>query len=477
MIGALKPYPEYKESGLPWLGRIPKHWRVLRGKSLFRPTDIRSLTGQEELLTVSSKHGVIPRRTTTVTMFQAASYVGYKLCWPEDLVINSLWAWARGLGVSRYHGIVSSAYGVYRLKGNLTSAGFIDYLVRSEPFQWELQVRSKGIWISRLQLTDEEFLRAPFPIPPPEEQSAAVSFLDWANGRLERAIRVKRELIALLNEQKQAIIHRAVTRGLDPDVPMKPSGVPGLGEIPRDWEARRLRTLVRRVDQGVSPQAEAYLAEGDSWGVLKAGCVNRGVFREKEHKRLASGFPIDPKIVVRLGDILISRACGSPSLVGSAGKVESLSYRLILSDKTFRPVFKDFVDIDFCVFAMNSRYYRAQVEQAISGAEGLANNLPLSSLRGFHFAIPPVVEARRISAWLRRELGQCSAAVARLEHETELLRDYRTRLVSDVVTGKLDVRGAEVPSDEIIEDTGPLLDAEEVESDEAELVEEAANAD
>jgi type I restriction enzyme S subunit len=205
-------------------------------------------------------------------------------------------------------------------------------------------------------------------------------------------------VIALLNEQKQAIIHQAVTRGLDPNVPLKRSGIPWLGEIPQHWEVRRLRTIVQRIEQGESPLAVGFLAEGDSWGVLKSGCVNRGVFRETEHKQLAKGYEIDEAIVVKVGDVLISRACGSPSLVGSVGKVESLKYRLILSDKTFRAVFRDLVDVDFMVFAMNSRYYRDQVELAISGAEGMANNLPLSSLRDFVFAIPPRMEAGAIAA-------------------------------------------------------------------------------
>ena len=100
-------------------------------------------------------------------MFKAESYSGCKLCWPGDLVINSLWAWVGELGVSRYHGIVSSAYGVYRLLPKFKEySQLIHFLVRSVPFQWELQVRSKGIWLSRLQLTDTSFLGAPFPSPP-----------------------------------------------------------------------------------------------------------------------------------------------------------------------------------------------------------------------------------------------------------------------------------------------------------------------
>ena len=226
-------------------------------------------------------------------------------------------------------------------------------------------------------------------------------------------------------------------------MPLKDSGVPWLGEIPEHWEIKRLRSLVYRIDQGVSPMAVGFLAEGDSWGVLKSGCVNRGVFRETEHKRLARGFVIDPSIVVAVGDVLISRACGSPSLVGSVGKVKALQYRLILSDKTFRAHFRDSVDVDFMVFAMNSRHYRQQVEQEISGAEGMANNLPLSSLRDICFAVPPsYAEAGQIAKRLESETSNIEAATSRLEREITLVHEYRTRLIADVVTGKLDVREA-----------------------------------
>ncbi|MDP3454271.1 hypothetical protein [Methyloversatilis sp.] len=237
MIADLKPYAEYKESGLLWLGQVPGHWVTKRGKSYLATIDERSKTGREELLTVSSARGVVPRSSANVTMFKAESYAGHKLCWPGDLVINILWAWGGGLGVSQHHGIISTAYSVYRSRPSAQiNPRFLHELVRSSAIHWELQVRSKGVWISRLQLTDTAFLDAPIPLPPPDEQVAIVRFLDWANGRLERAIRGKRKVIALLNEQKQAIIHRAVTRGLDPSVPLKPSGIPWLGDIPEHWE-------------------------------------------------------------------------------------------------------------------------------------------------------------------------------------------------------------------------------------------------
>ena len=221
-LAGLCPYPAYKPSGVDWLGDVPEHWDVRRGKALLCPVDIRSKAGDEELLTVSAQRGVVPRKSANVTMFKAESYVGYKLRWPGDLVINSLWAWAHGLGVSQHHGIVSSAYGIYRPLPKVHDR-FIHLLTRSVPFQWELQVRSKGIWVSRLQLTDEEFLRAPFPLPPIPEQAAIVRYLDYVDRRIRRYVSAKRKLIALLGEEKQAIVNQAVTRGLDPNVSLKSS--------------------------------------------------------------------------------------------------------------------------------------------------------------------------------------------------------------------------------------------------------------
>lgn len=285
--------------------------------------------------------------------------------------------------------------------------------------------------------------------PPLPEQAAIVRYLNYVDRRVRRLVRAKRNLIALLTEQKQAIIHRAVTRGLDPDVPLKDSGVEWLGKVPAHWEVVRVRRLIEHIDQGVSPQAEAFLADDGWWGVLKSGCVNGGVFREQQHKRLPSDFQVDENLAVSVGDVLISRACGSPRFVGSVGRVRDLNYKLILSDKTFRPVFKEPDLVDFIVLAMNSRYFRIQVELAISGAEGLANNLPLSALKALWLALPPTGETVEIADSLDAELRNIDATIEKTEHKVKLLNEYRTRLIADVVTGKLDVREAAAALPEI----------------------------
>ena len=209
-------YPAYKPSNIAWLDRVPSHWQIVRGKYLWACVDVRSATGEEELLTVSSERGVLPRSTTSVTMFKAASYVGHKLCWPGDLVVNSLWAWAGGLGVSDYHGIVSTAYGVYRLHSSCQqNIEFLHELLRSRPFEHELRMRSKGIWTSRLQLTDTAFLESSIALPPLAEQMAIFEYLTTTTSKIDTALANTRREIELLQEYRTRVIADVVTGKVD----------------------------------------------------------------------------------------------------------------------------------------------------------------------------------------------------------------------------------------------------------------------
>lgn len=469
MIADLKPYAEYKESGLPWLGKVPVHWEVKRAKSIFQRVDIRSKTGQEELLTVSSARGIVPRKTANVTMFKAESYLGYKLCWPGDLVINSLWAWAGGLGVSKHHGIISSAYGVYRIREDAPMLpAFIHEVARSSSFNWELKVRSKGVWISRLQLTDISFLDAPMHIPPVFEQDAIVRFLDWANGRLERAIRAKRKVIALLNEQKQAIIHRAVTRGLDPSVPLKASGIPWLGDIPLHWEMPLFGRLLRGVEQGWSPVgAEGEIAL-DQWTVLTLSSVRRGTFNPSEIKPVSRKATIPSGIEIHDGDILLTRS-NTRDRVGDVCIVRNARNRTILCDLIYRLRVRDSEIVpEFLVYQLLSRVGRAQIEQDARGSSGTMPKISQRHIKSWRILLPPTNEQMDIVHRIDADCAPILTAISRLEREIDLLREYRTRLVADVVTGKLDVReaAAKLPVEE------QTIEPEELVEDDSEMIED-----
>src|ERR1035437_8870566 len=187
---------------------LPAHWNKLRAKCIFREVDERSTTGREELLSVSHLTGVTPRSQKTITMFLAKSNVGHKICRPGDVAINTMWAWMGALRVPRHTGIVSPSYGVYRpLAGCDVLPRYADYLLRTPAYTAEYQRRSTGVNSSRLRLYPEQFLRIPVVVTPLDEQAGIVRFLDWAIERLVQAIRPKKKVISLLNEQKQATIH------------------------------------------------------------------------------------------------------------------------------------------------------------------------------------------------------------------------------------------------------------------------------
>ena len=264
MIPGLRPYASTKNVDLEWLDAVPDHWAVRRAKQLMRPVDVRSRTGGEELLTVSSERGIVPRSTASVSMFEAESYVGHKLCWPDDLVINCLWAWARGLGVSSCHGIVSTAYGVYRRRSEFDlNPRFVHYLVRSDSFQWELQVRSKGIWKSRLQLTDTAFLDAPLPVPPLAEQHAIVRYLDHVDRRINHYIRAEAAVWASCSRRRSRPSSTAPSRvASTPTLRLKPSGVEWLGDMPQDWNLTKFKFLVNIASGQVDPRNEGAPGQG-----------------------------------------------------------------------------------------------------------------------------------------------------------------------------------------------------------------------
>lgn len=476
MIDALKPYAEYKEVGLPWLGKIPKHWEVRRGKSVFKCIDVRSKAGKEELLTVSSKDGVVPRREKNVTMFMAESYEGYKLCWPGDLVINSLWAWAGGLGFSRHHGIISSAYGVYRPNEEFSDHWkYFDYLLRSIVYDWEFHVRSKGIWVSRLQLTDPSFFDMPIVLPPNSEAVAIAQFLTGASARISRLIRDKWRLIELLNEQKKAIIHHAVTHGIDPNVLLKPSGVEWLGDVPAHWEVTKLKH-VAKVQTGITLGKNYGSVALESHPYLRVANVQDGFLDLKEINTVS--VPISEALACELqpGDVLMTEG----------GDIDKLGRGYIWRGEIPHCIHQNHVFAvrcnhnklipEFLSFLMTSSHGRHYFQLTAKQTTNLASTNS-TTLKTFPLVLPSVTEQRSMLAHLGREFSPLELAIERAEKEIALIREYRTRLISDVVTGKLDVRGVKLPAMDEAEGREDIEIGEETEAEEHIESEEVADAD
>jgi type I restriction enzyme S subunit len=449
--GNLKPYPEYKDSKLPWLGNIPDHWEVKRGKTLFQCIDIRSSTGKEELLTVAAKDGVVPRRFANVTMFKAESYVGYKLCWPGDLVINSLWAWGRGLGVSKYHGIVSSAYGVYRLKPGFEGySSYIHELVRSLPFHWELQVRSKGIWISRLQLTDEAFLDAPFPLPPISEISCIELFLEDIDNRIRSYINTKKNLINLLNEQKQAIINQTVTQGIDPNIPLKPSGVEWLKDIPKHWKVVRLKNIVSRITSGPRGWSDFMADQGSLFiriGNLTRDSLNLELSDATKVKLPMSVLSEAKRTRVETNDILISIT----AFIGSVAIVpEGIEEAYVNQHIACCKPCSDEINVRWVGYVLLSHV--GQVHGQICMYGGTKQGLSLNDVKNYILLLPPKAEQDSLVNSIESRISNLDQTITTTKREIDLLIEYRTRIISDVITGKVDVRNLNILAKSFLKD-------------------------
>lgn len=316
---------------------------------------------------------------------------------------------------------------------------YLNYVFNCSPYQSYVASLVRGS--TRDRVSRKMLGRFVVPVPPPDSVESIVDFLDYETAKIDALIGKQEQLIATLREDRTATITHAVTKGLDPDAEMKDSGVEWLGTVPAHWHQTQLRHLLDRIEQGVSPQAYAELAE-EGWGVLKSGCVNGGTFVDSQHKKLPDDFQIDPATVVHEGDLLVCRASGSVDFVGSTAIVHQLRYQLIMSDKIFRLIPSALVLPDYLEWAMNSRMYREQVSGAISGAEGLANNLPMSALKTFRFPVPPPDEQVQISVYLDQRCETIDGLIAKANEVVGVMREYRSALITDAVTGKIDVRGA-----------------------------------
>ena len=435
MIADLKPYAEYKESGLSWLGRVPGHWESRPAFGAFVPNHERN-HGMKEKTVLSLSYGrIVIKPVEKLHGLVPESFETYQIVNPGDIVLRTTDLQndhtSLRVGIVRDRGIITSAYLALRVKAGVNPGFGFQFLS-----VWDMSKAIYGYGSGLRQNLDfSHFKRMPVALPPPAEQAAIVRFLDWANGRLERAIRAKRKVIALLNEQKQAIIHRAVTCGLDPSVPLKPSSIPWLGDIPQHWRMSRLSQLSTRIGDGLHgtpqyvDQSPYYFINGNNLvrGHIRLKSSTRCV-GESEYKRYMIGLD-DSSVLISINGTIGSVACyrGESIILG-----KSAAYINCGKDLT-RPFLFSFLQspavIDF-------------LRQEVTGTTIF--NLSLASIRNLPIALPPVDEQLKIGSAIEDMVAPVGRATTRLECEIELLREYRTRLVADVVTGKLDVREAAV---------------------------------
>jgi len=464
VTGNLKPYSEYKDSGVPWIGSIPTHWDIRRMKLLLREVDLRSATGNEQLLRVLQYTGVTQRRSSNGSEepdTRAASLIGYKRVAADDLIINIMLAWNGSMGVSRYDGIASPAYWVYRFKDG-AQPWYFHELLRLPMYKGRIKAASTGVVGSRLRLYSDDLGRIESIVPPPSEQGAIVRFIDHTNRKIERFIRTKKKLIALLNEQKQAIIHRAVTRGLDPDVRLKPSGVPWLGDIPEHWELRRAKQVCSAIVDCKNRTPD--MVPDGKYVVVRTTNVRHG------HFRLDGSYPTDRRNyeiwtqrgAPRQEDVFFTREAPA----GEACLVPNLQ-NLCMGQRMmyFRPN-PEVVESKFLLHSIYGPVVRTYIEHACNGST--VGHLRLGQVSALPLLWCPLDEQMAIVAHIERESSPLDDVIARAKREIALLGEYRTRLIADVVTGKVDVREVamnlpeETDEPEQFDDTAALADDEDM---------------
>lgn len=432
----MRPYTEYQQSDISWVGKVPKHWTKNKFKFLLNE---KTKTQNLELPCGSISFGhVVFKDSERLSEETKAAYQevlsGEFLVNPLNLNydLKSLRTALAGINV-----IVSSGYIVLQSLGVVDKA-YLRWLL----YLFDVRhMKTLGAGI-RQTISFKDIADCAVYIPNDSEQKAIATFLDRETQRIDSLIEEKQTFIKLLKEKRQALNSHVVTKGLNPNVEMQDSGIEWIGQVPKHWSVVQLKRLIDSIEQGWSPECLATPAKNERWGVLKSGAVNGGVYSQDENKELPETLSPRPEIEVKVGDLIMSRASGSRELIGSAAYVYATRERLMLSDKLFRLHCKEDVDAEYVAIALGSFPLRRQIELAIGGAEGLANNLSQANIKKLLIPKPPKTEQEAITSHIKSVSSKIEDLIVETNNSIDLLKERKTSLISAAVTGKIDVREA-----------------------------------
>ena len=434
MMNELKPYPAYKDSGVPWLGEVPEHWVLLRMKTLLRERVEKGFPDEPLLAATQTKGVVRKEQYENRTVLALKDLHLLKLVRCGDFVI-SLRSFQGGIEFAREQGIISPAYTVL-YPNNLQNQAFLAWLFKSKPYIENLSLFVTGIRQGQ-NIDYEKLSRSALIVPTLLEQAAIVRFINHAERRICRFIRTKLKLIKLLEEQKQAIIHQAVTRGLDPNIRLKPSGVEWLGDVPEHWEIvlnQRIFKEEIRPHYGL-PEIPLSLSQKD--GLIPTDSM--------QERSLQTSSYDNWKVTVA-GDLVLNRFKAHLGVFFASNLKGIVSFhygvflpRRLLVTKYFELLYHTNV---------YKNIYAGRSNGMTVGLQNLSNQ----NFYNVHSVVPPVQEQMEIVLFVEKITVRMNDLIQKAQREIALIREYRTRLIADVVTGKLDVREAAAQlSDEIEE--------------------------
>ena len=429
MIADLKTYPAMKPSGVEWLGEVPEHWQIVPNRALLRiKKELVGSNSDDYLLLSLTKRGVVARNMENPEGKFPTQFDSYQVIEPGNLIfcLFDIDETPRTVGLSSLHGMITGAYTRF-VCADETARRFVYLLYVALDNGKHLKPLYTGL---RKVITKSTFLSAKMPLPSPPEQAAIVRYLDHVDRRIRRYIHAKQKLITLLEEQKQAIIHQAVTRGLDPNVHLKPSGVEWLGEVPAHWEVRRLKSKLRPVDRRSSSGTETLLSLRRDFGVVVYG----------EHfSRPPQGVTLVGYKLVEAGQLVVNRLQANNGLLfcSRLSGVVSPDYSVFAARSP--------VDMEYLGNLLRTVTYKTHFRRESTGlGTGSAGFLRLYDDRLLETPVPlpPLEEQSTLLVSLSEITASLCRAIGRQHEEIDLLQEYRTRLIADVVTGKLDVREA-----------------------------------
>lgn len=431
-----KPYPKYKNSNIPWLGEIPEHWEITKLKYLI------TLQKGKVPKEFSNKENNLP--------YLSMEYLRGKLTIPsyvlpqENLIevendeLLILWDGANaGEVMKSKKGVLSSTMAVIRINENYFDERFFFHFLKW--LEKELKTFANGTTIPHLDssvLIDNHYC-----IPLFEEQTAIARFLDYKLAKINRFIQKKKQLIKLLNEQKAAIINQAVTKGLDPNVKMKDSGIEWLGEIPEHWEKHKLKYLISK------PIAGAWGAEpqNDDNDIT---CVRVADFSEYEIKTnnlTIRNIEAKTEQILKPGDLLLEK---------SGGGEKTPVGRVVLFNQSFKAVTSNFVSKFSPKIDLVSSEYLLYIFKLINSVRwnfrSLKQTTGIQNIDTYQYMdnwvfIPKIEEQKIIVNHIKSEFKILDETITKIEKEIALVEEYKTALIAEAVTGKIDVRGYEVP--------------------------------
>ena len=449
MIANLKPYPEYKDSGQHWLGSVPRHWALAPGHSAFRSRKVPN-RGLKEKTVLSLSYGRIKVKSTDKQAgVVPESYETYQIVEPGNIIIRGTDLQndktSLRIGFARDRGIITSAYLCLAVRESvLPEYGY--QLLNAFDLTKAIYRYGSG---TRQNLDHGEIKRLPIFLPPLDEQAGIARFLDHANRKIDRFIRAKRKLIALLNEQKQAVIQRAVTRGAVADALLKASHIDGVGDIPGHWEVLRTKHLFRALVRRNQCSADIKLSVTQKHGIVPTNEMSE---RSNQAKSFNGFLVCEPNdLVLNKYKAHLGVFCHSP-----VRGVITPNYTVF---SPIRDLLSQYYDLLF-----HTQIYRAIVKRLVYGVTDGMSPLYTQDFYGIPVPFPPRAEQELILAAVSESTTAQNRSIAAAEREILLMQEYRTRLTTDIVTGKLDVRAVAAKLPEIAEEATeglPLDEADE----------------